>query len=310
MAQAQVYVNVPRERCFSLGDFHDFERCPFSFFVRHHLQKKYELEEATENQAIGSLLDLAIKKYHVINQNGKVEDPENLIPASVKHMREDIEREGVRSFYGPQAKFLTSEVIGKAQDIWNSYLRGVEGKVKKAINLNKIKPFWSYTIMDGESFRSGDKPVKIWGGPDAIEMGEDGMPEVVDYKYFEDNDKGKSYLDMNLMPKVYMLLTTQELVDQGYSKARFKVRMWQAPKDDSMYEEFDLGGVSGLSNFLMDKIRRILDTKEVGFCTNSWCKVCKHADKTSWIKELEDKGWVKVGTGQDILEEVNPNLPF
>ncbi len=298
------YINVPRERCFSLGDLHDFDRCPFSFFVRHHLQKKYELEVATENQVIGSLLDLAIKKYHIISQTGNVEDPQNLIPAAVRHIRDDVEREGLTSYYGPQAKFLTTEVIEKAQAIWNSYLRGLEGKVKKGIHQNKLKPFWSYILMDGKN------ALKLWGGPDAIEMGEDGIPEVVDYKYFEDNEKSKSYLDMDLMPKMYMLLTSDELLEQGFKKARFKVRMWQAPNDESLYEEFELEKMPGVADYLLDKTRRILSTKEVGFCSNSWCKVCKHQDRPLWIKELEDKGWVKVGTGADLIEEVHPDLPF
>ena len=53
--------DIPRINCFSLGDFHNFEKCFFGFLVKHHLQKRYEIEEGNVNQTIGTLLDLVIK---------------------------------------------------------------------------------------------------------------------------------------------------------------------------------------------------------------------------------------------------------
>lgn len=282
--------DTPKTNCFSLGDFHDFNRCIFAFFVKHHLGKKYELAEGNINQAIGSLLDLSIKKLHRAQAyNQPPEYLQNLVKAAEVEMREDVSRKGKNSFFGAQIEFLTPEAIEKAKQIFKKYCESKHGKFKKMVKTpitQKQKPFWERVIP-------GEEPLKLWGGPDAIEMGEDGIPEIVDYKYFEDLDRGKTNLDMDLMPKVYTLLCATDLKNTGFDKARFKVRFWEDPEDESFYEEFDLGQDINLEDFFKDMIQRILRTKELTFCERDWCKVCKSEKREIWIKELTSKGWIK-----------------
>lgn len=283
--------DVPKIRSFSLGDFHDFERCPFAFFVRHHLEKKYQLEEGSQSQTIGSLLDLGLKKYHNLSS---LQQSEAVIPVLVSAAASQIKSEveynrsagRLLSFYSSQLPFITPQVIKKAIQIFQNYHQGIKGKFKKAIHKNKLKPFWSYTYLDGEQF-------KLWGGGDGVELGDDGVAEIVDYKYFADSDKGRKYLDMDLMPKLYTLLAAQELLAAGYDKARFIVRLWQEPLNDSFYEEFDLKNMQNLANYFADKVRRIMGVTTLSFCEKDYCKVCKNEQREAWIKELEKRGWIK-----------------
>lgn len=282
--------DTPKTHCFSLGDFHDFDRCVFSFFVKHHLGKKYELAEGNANQTIGSLLDLAMKKLHKAKAYNQPADYlKNLIKAAEIEMREDVEKRGIKSFYGSQIEFLTPEVIEKAKDIFKDYCLKKQGKFKRLVVTQitqKPKPFWEHVIPDEEQ-------IKLWGGPDAIEMGEDQTPEIVDYKYFGDLQKGKENLDMDLMPKVYTLLCATDLKNAGFQKARFRVGLWQEPDNDSLYEEFDLEQAINLENYFKDKILRILRTSELTFCEKDWCKVCKSEKREEWVKELQKQGWIK-----------------
>lgn len=281
--------DVPKINSFSLGDLHDFDKCVFAFFVKHHLGKKYELAEGNPNQATGSLLDLAIKKLH--RAKAYHEPPDyltNLIKAAANTIKEDVEFRGKNSFYGSQLDFLTDEVILKAQEIFKNYCQSLNGQFKRWVTTpisQKPKPFWEHNLLAGV-------PLKLWGGPDAIEMGEDNIPEIVDYKYFEDVEKGKSNLDMDLMPKVYTLLCAQDLQQAGFDKARFVVRFWQEPQNTSFYEEFDLGKMAYIEDFLRDKIERILRTKELSFCERDYCVVCKSDKREEWIKELKKQGWI------------------
>lgn len=283
--------DTPKTNCFSLGDFHDFDRCVFSFFVKHHLEKKYELAEGNANQTIGSLLDLAMKKLH--KAKAYYQPPEclqNLIKAAETDIREDVAVRGAKSFYGSQIEFLTPEVIEKAKGIFKNYCEKKQGKFKTLVATpitSKPRPFWERTIVSEE-------PLKLWGGPDAIEMGEDQIPEIVDYKYFGDLEKGKENLDMDLMPKVYTLLCAKDLKQAGFTRARFRVGLWQEPEDESLYEEFDLDQAVNLEDFFKDKILRILRTQELNFCEKDWCKVCKSPQREVWIKELQNKGWIKL----------------
>jgi len=266
-----------------LGDLHDFDSCVFKFFVNHHLQKKYELAEGTSNQAIGSLLDLSIKKLHIVKAyNQPLEYLENLVKAAENEMREHVERNGPTSFYGTQIQFLTPDVVEKAKEIFKSYYRGINGKFKKSIS---SKNFWDHVI-------ESNSLLKVWGGPDNIELDPDGTPEVVDYKYFENPEGGRDRLDMDLMPKLYILLASQDLKKAGYQKARFKVRLWQDPQNEDYFEEFDLGNVGFLEDYFRVKIERILGTRELSFCQRSFCKVCNHPKKEEWIKELQAQGWI------------------
>lgn len=274
---------IPKIHCFSLSDFHDFERCSFRFFVKHHLGKKYELEEGSPNMTIGSLLDLAIKKLHSSRAYDQpVSYLINLVKAAEVEMKNNVARRGQLSFYGSQIGFLDDQVIKQAQEIFKSYLQRIK-KVKGALSKDR---FWEYVIKS-------PRPLKLWGGPDAIEMGIDGVPEIVDYKYFGDQEKGKSNLDMDLMPKLYTLLCAQELAALGYSQFRFKIRFWQNPEDESYFEEFDLTGMKNIEDYFKDKIERILRTTEVYFCNKDYCKVCSSSERDVWLNELQAKSWMR-----------------
>src|SRR5438067_1421256 len=91
---------IPTTHSFSLTDFHEFERCSFSFFVKHHLGKKYELAEGSKALALGSLLDGAIKKFHQSKAYGQ--PPEyisNLVKAACNEILEKVEKQKGSSFY-------------------------------------------------------------------------------------------------------------------------------------------------------------------------------------------------------------------
>lgn len=281
--------DIPRTHSFSLGDFHDFDRCVFRFFVNHHLGKKYELAEGNVNQTIGTLLDLAIKKLHATKSYGQpISYLQNLIKAAEREIREDVETRGKNSFYGAQIPYLTEDVIERAKEVFKNYYEGLGGNVKKLVatqTLKKPRPFWKKII-------EGERLMQIWGGPDAIEMGSDGIPEVVDYKYFGDVETGKNNLDMELMPKVYTFLCTAELFELGYEKARFAVRLWQDPKNDSFYEEFDLTNCLNMEAYFKDKMERILKTRDLSFCEKDFCQACKSDQRTQWIKLLQLHGFI------------------
>ncbi|MBI4040153.1 PD-(D/E)XK nuclease family protein [Candidatus Daviesbacteria bacterium] len=276
--------DIPRTRSFSLGDFHDFERCVFGFFVKHHLGKKYELEEGSQNMAIGSLLDLMIKKLHASSAYDQPLDylQSNLLYAAEKEIREKVARAGKNSFYGALIPFLTNETLTLAQEVFTSYYQKRGGRFNHSIT---NKTFWEWLLKD-------DQILKIWGGPDAIELADDGLPEIVDYKYFGDSEMGKNNLDMDLMPKIYTLLCASELTQAGYEKARFRVRLWQEPLDESLYEEFDLSKAKNLEDYFKDKILRILRTQELSFCEKPYCRVCNSSQRQTWIKRLKELGFI------------------
>lgn len=303
-----VWESISRIRCFSLGDFHDFDRCVFRFFVNHHLQKKYELAEGTASQALGSLLDLAIKKFHTTNAYGQSEDYLiNLLKAAEVEMKTAALKLGKNSFYGGVIQFLTPETLQKANEVFKSYYLGKKGAIKKMVSTKTLqgpKPFWKLVVDN----------LQLWGGPDSIEMGDDGVPEIVDYKYLDKGDESMSYLDMDLMPKLYTLLCASELQQMGYSKARFVVRLWHDPSNDSLYEEFDLSNIPNLEAFFKDKMQRILRTAEISFCNKEYCKICAHPDKIQWLKLLELQGFkskdsLLVGVTTDTAETAS-DLPF
>ena len=275
--------NIPRVNCFSLGDFHSFEKCYFDFLVKHHLQKKYEIADSNENMAIGCLLDLAIKKLHLSKAYDQPLDYllQSLFKAAEIEMREQAEREGPNSFYGATVKFLTPEVREEAQKVFKNYFEKRKGKINKAI-LNKR--FWQ-TVLEGDG--SASSPLKVWGGPDALEMGDDGVPEIVDYKYFEDSKRGKENLDMDLMPKLYTLLCAEDILKMGFKKARFRIRSLTDPEDESLYEEFDLGNSGLLKDFFRHNIEKILSKTEISFCEKVYCKSCKSDSRDSWLAQLK-----------------------
>lgn len=282
--------DIPRTHAFSLGDFHDFDHCVFRFFVNHHLQKKYELAEGTANQVVGSLLDLAIKKLHQVKAYGQpVEYLPNLIRAAEREIKEDVAKRGTNSFYGAQLPFLSEETVTKAQQIFKSYYLGLGGKVKRMVatpTTKKVKPFWEYVMVSAE-------PLKLWGAADSIEMGENNIPEVVDYKYFDKGDESTEFLDMDLMPKLYTLLCAKELVDLEHKTARFYVRLWHDPGNNSYYEEFDLAIMPNIEAFFKDKMERILRTRELSFCEKEFCKACNSPHREEWVSQLKTQGWIE-----------------
>lgn len=272
--------NIPRTHCFSLSDFKEFDRCSLSFFVKHHLGQKYQLAEGSPNQALGCLLDLTIKKLHQIRGYGQlVENLYLLLKASEVEMRDHVLRNGPTSYYGAQIEFLTPELLEKAKQTFKNYYQGINGKVRPAISSNT---FWEYVV-------NLPTLVKLWGGADALEEGLDGIPEIADYKYF-DHDEGKDRLDMELMPKLYVLLCAKELKSLGYRRARFVVRLWQEPGNNQFAKEFDLDEILGLETLFKQKIEKILNTMEVKFCNSKYCKVCSSDNKQEWVKPLGSLG--------------------
>ena len=272
------YDNVPRLNSFSLGDFHNSEKCFFDFLVKHHLQKRYEIEDGNKNLTIGSVLDLVMK---IIHRSKAYDQPLDYIltaifSAAEREIRTSVEKKGPQSFYGATAKFLNEENINIAKEVFKNYYLKRGGKINKSIVGEK---FWDLLL-------EGEEVLKLWGGPDSLEIGTDGVPEVVDYKYFEDVEKGKNYLDMDTMPKLYILLCASELQKLGYEKARFRVRSWSDPLDESLYEEFDLETVANLKDFFKYKIQQIMSIKEINFCEKEYCKSCKSDQREIWIKEL------------------------
>lgn len=271
---------IPRSHCFSLSDFKEFDRCSLGFFVKHHLGQKYQLSEGSPNQALGCLLDLTIKKLHQTKGYGQpVENLYLLIKASEIEMREHVIRNGPNSYYGAQIEFLNPELLEKAKQVFKNYYIGISGKVRPSISANT---FWEYIA-------SLPTLVKLWGGADALEAGLDGIPEIVDYKYF-DSDEGKERLDMDLMPKLYVLLCAKELKQLGYKKARFVIRLWQEPGNNQFFEEFDLDQIFDYEQLFKSKIAKILNTLEVKFCNSKYCKVCTSDDKQDWINQLKTLG--------------------
>lgn len=276
--------DLDRIYCFSLGDFRSFEKCYFNFLVRHHLQKRYELEEGNKNQAIGNLLDLVIK---IIHRSKAYTQPLDyilitLFKAAENEIKDKVERSGDKSFYGATIPFLTEETVNLAKEVFKRYFKGRKGKINKALLDER---FW-------ECILEGSQLFKLWGGPDALEMGDDGVAEIVDYKYFEDPQKGKEGLDMDLAPKLYTLLCCRELLKLGHKKARFRIRSWNDPLDESLYEEFDLETVANLKDFFKYKIKKILSVTELSFCGKPWCKACNSTQKEEWIKQLKLKKYL------------------
>lgn len=270
--------DLPRIYCFSLGDFHNFEKCFFDFLVRHHLQKRYELEEGNKNQAIGNLLDLVIKIIHKSKAYDQSLDYilTSIFKAAENEIRQKVERAGSKSFYGATLPFLINENISEAKEIFKRYYQARKGKFNNSVINEK---FWECTL-------EGEQLLKIWGGPDAMEFGEDGIVEIVDYKFRGGQIDNQTY-DLDLMPKVYTLLCAEELIKLGYNKVRVRIRLWHKPLEESLYEEFDLQVVANLKDFFRHKIGKILSVTEITFCEKPYCKACNSEQKEVWLKELK-----------------------
>ncbi len=277
---------IDRKYSFSLTDFHDFDHCSFRFFVFHHfgLGKKYELAEGNYNMALGSLLDETLKLFHKTKSYGK--PPEyilGLIKASCNKMINKVSSQSSPSFYSAIEPFLDEKLCQKALEIFTNYYQELNQKINESF---ADPGFCEWIIEDEEN----SKKYKLWGGPDALEMGKDDIPEVVDYKYRADSESGKENIDMELMPKMYILLCLNKLKSLNFKKARFRIRFWLDSKEDNFFEDFDLDQVQSLQEQFKQKILKILQTQEVSFCEKPFCKVCHSPRRSEFLRELVQKG--------------------
>lgn len=284
---------VDRIDSYSLSDFHDFDFCPFRFYVRHHLDKKYEIEEGNEKMALGSLLDQSIKIFHKAKAYGADENYlENIVRAAVREMREKVEdakERGRNNFYQSTVPFLTEEVIERAFIIFKQYYLSKNKKIKREI---EEVDFCKWII------NAGGKRYKLWGGPDTLEIGEDGVAEVVDYKSREGLDKN---FDMDLMPKIYTLLVAEKLLKHGHKRARFIVRVWQDPEDESLFEEFDLEKMDGHEFLFRQRIDRIVGNKGVRFCNKPFCRACSSPKRDEYLRMLLNNFGLSIMSGEEFL---------
>lgn len=273
---------IPRERSFSLTDFNTFEQCSFRFFVFHHLQRKYELSDSSPGVALGTLLDESIKLFHESRAYGCDESYiGNIVKGALNKIKDKVAKAGINSFHGKHLEYLKDDLVEKAIRIFQSYYLALNKRIKPSIG----KVNFGEVILEGE-----DGKIKLWGAPDAYELGDDGVVEVVDYKSREDIENVGNNLDMELMPKIYILLSARELRERGYDKARFVVRLWQDPLNDSYYEEFSLLDAESFGEFFKTKAEKILSTKELSFCEKDWCVVCQSPLRDDFLRQLKKIG--------------------
>jgi hypothetical protein len=285
---------ISRLYCYSLTDLHDFDGCPFRFYVNHHLLKKYEIETGNQFIALGNLLDQAIKKIHkysLYQLNLDNEDLYWIIREVDNDMRQQVQEaidKGKNHFYQSSIPFLTAECIDEGYFCLREYIKTLKGNGKELrkglrdLNNELIEVgFCDWIIQDnGEMY-------KLWGGPDTLEIGYDGVIEIADYKSKKNIEKGKLTMDMNLMPKIYTLLVSRRLKLLGYKKVRFIVRFWQDPLDDSFCEEFDLENINQYESIFIQKINNIVQNRMVSFCDSFFCSACKSDRRDEFIEELE-----------------------
>jgi hypothetical protein len=299
MVDAMPYPDgIPKVNCFSLTDFHDFEECIFRFLVRHHLDRKYEIEdEKNERAAFGNLLDQAIKKIHkykLYNLNLNNEDVYWIMRESAEDMKVAVARAkelGKYHFYQSSVPCFEDSIqlVDQATDCLVNYiwlLRQDGRDLKRGLTDSKgetVEVGFCKWLLDFEG-----SPYQLWGGPDTLEVGDDGTVEVVDYKSRRDVERGKASMDMDLMPKIYVMLASDKLKTLGHKKVRFVVRFWQDPLDETMMEEFDLDEISQYEKIFLEKIIEIEKNKQVSFCGKGFCPACKNERKEDFIRELLD----------------------
>jgi hypothetical protein len=282
-----MYSPVQKINSYSLTDFHDFEDCSFRFFVRHHLDKKYLISKGSPQLSLGVLLDKTIKNIHKYKAYDKPQ--ERLIKAVRFSAKEILEAEARNpkkpNFDTQTVKFLNEEILTAAESIFANYLNGVKGGIKKS--LGEIGFCKKYLKID-------DTFYCLWGGPDTLEEGNDGIPEIIDYKSRQDIAKGKQYMDMELMPKMYTLLVADTLLKRGYKKARFMVRFWQDPKEESFAQEFDLENLTEHEDLFKEKIQEILKAEETQFCITEFCDACNYVTKDQFALDLKNKFGISI----------------
>ncbi len=279
------YNNIPTTRGYSLSDFHDFDTCTFKFLVKHELGKKYEIGKGSPQMALGVLLDKTIKVIHSFGEKSYNATPERLKGAvrySAKLIIEEEKKNPKKpNFNTATVEFLNEDIFLSAENTLFNYLTQYR-KLKKS--LGEIKFLQRVVEIDGVKY-------KLWGGPDTLEEGADGLPEIVDYKSRQDIAKGKQNMDMDLMPKLYTLLMAETLLDKGHKKARFLVKYWQDPEDETFFEEFDLEKLEEVENVFKERIRKINQNKEIIFCMGQYCEACNSDKADDYVAELEKMGY-------------------
>lgn len=276
---------IPTIRGYSLSDLHDFDTCVFKFLVKHDLGKKYEIGKGSPQMALGVLLDKTIKVIHSYGEKSYRATPERLVGAVRFSAKKIIEEEKQSpkhpNFNTATVEFLTEEVLTAAENTLLNYLTQIK-TIKKS--LWEIKFLQKTLEIDGEKY-------KLWGGPDTLEIGDDGLPEIIDYKSRQDIAKGKQYMDMDLMPKMYTLLMAEDLLKKGYKKARFKVKFWQDPLDETFALEYDLENLTEIEDLFKEKIRKINANKHFDFCLMQYCEACNSEKSGQFVDQLEKMGF-------------------
>lgn len=276
---------IPKNRGYSLSDFHDFDTCVFKFLIKHELDKKYEIGKGSPQMALGVLLDKTIKVIHSFGEKSYKATPQRLVGAVRFSAKKIIEEEKQSpkhpNFNTATVEFLTEEVLIAAENALLNYLTRIKALKKSLGEVNFLK---KTVIIEGQKY-------VLWGGPDTLELGEDGLPEIIDYKSRQDIAKGKQNMDMDLMPKMYTLLMAEELLKKGYKKARFKVKFWQDPLDESFALEFDLENLSDAEELFKDKIRKINQNKLIEFCLMQYCEACNSDKSDDFVAALEEMGY-------------------
>lgn len=278
---------IPAIQGYSLSDFHDYEACVFKFLVKHDLQKKYEIGKGSPQMALGVLLDRAIKEIHRNRNKGSYKAPVERLVKSVKYAADLIRKEEKASSKHPNfstavVEFFTEDIILAAENTLKNYLTQINNQFRPAIF--DIEFCKKIIEIDKEKY-------VLWGGPDTLEMGQDGLPEIIDYKSRQDIAKGKLNMDMDLMPKLYTLLLAGDLLKKGFKKAKFKVVFWQDPKDESFAREFNLEDLSQVEELFKEKIKGILANKEITFCMLPFCEACNSEKADEYVAQLEGMGF-------------------
>lgn len=276
---------IPKIRSYSLSDFHDFDSCVFKFLVKHDLDKKYEIGKGSPQMALGVLLDKTIKVIHSFGEKSYKATPQRLVGAvrfsAKKIIEEEKQNPKKPNFNTATVEFLTEEVLKTAENALLNYLTQIK-TLKKS--LGEIIFLQKTIEVDGEKY-------KLWGGPDTLEMGEDGMPEIIDYKSRQDVARGKQNMDMDLMPKIYTLLMAEEILKKGYKRARFKVKFWQDPLDESFSQDFDLENLTEIEGLFKEKIKKIKENKQISFCLLQFCEACNSPLNDDYVVQLENMGY-------------------
>lgn len=265
----------------------------------HHLDKKYELEEGSPQMALGSILDEAIKKLHLTGQyDCPKEELKNYVMASVRFIREKAAQAGGKpSYFSGIVPHITPEVIERAVEVFMEYCHKKDGGIHRSFGPVEFCK-WPLEI-DGEKFQ-------LWGWPDAYEIDEFGGIEIVDYKSRENIERGKEFMDMELMPKIYALLASPFLISEGVHKAKFIVRFWQDPNEESFFEDFDLEEVSKYEDLFRDQIKNILNTKELSYCEKTFCKPCRDNKREEFMLELQKLGFANSVMTNQVLDNTIP----